>query len=172
MDIGSVLLILAIGLLAAVYIGRPLVEDHSRGISEREHLLSTLMAERDRLLEALLELDFDYKLGKVPEEIYPGQRASLMERGAEILKQLDALEPEGGEGDAADRVEAAIAARRAGGDGDALEGKIAERKKMKNAPRKKGDSKTATAGTRFCPACGKPVQAGDRFCPNCGGALT
>ncbi|TAK13966.1 MAG: zinc ribbon domain-containing protein [Anaerolineae bacterium] len=170
MDIGSVLLILALGLLTAVFVGRPLIENRSSGVSEREHTLSALMAERDRLLEALLELDFDYKLGKVPEEIYPGQRANLMERGAEILKQLDVLMPESEPSKEEDRLEAAIAARRGATEGDVVEEKIAARRKMKTAGPTAAKAKART-GSKFCAACGKPVQLGDRFCPSCGEAL-
>ena len=34
------------------------------------------MAERDRVINSLQELDFDFKLGKIPEEDYPVQRSS------------------------------------------------------------------------------------------------
>jgi hypothetical protein len=167
MDIGSILLIVALGLLVAAYIARPLLADHSSAVSEREHRLSALLAERDRLLDALLELDFDNQMGKVPEDLYPEQRAGLMERAAAVLKEVDALEPE-----------AAAESRAGAAESDPLEAMIARRRaEMKKgraagkSARKSGAVAARTGGARFCHACGKPIQPGDRFCPNCGAAL-
>ena len=52
------------------------------------------MAERDRVINSLQELDFDFKLGKIPDEDYPAQRAELLQKGADILRKLDALQPQ------------------------------------------------------------------------------
>ncbi|MBI3159092.1 MAG: zinc ribbon domain-containing protein [Chloroflexi bacterium] len=172
MDIGSILLILALALLVAAFVARPLLAGHSSVVSEREHRISALLAERDRLLDALLELDFDNQMGKVPEDIYPAQRASLMGRAAEVLKELDALEPQ--PAPAGDAVEAAIAAKRATS-GDPLETMIAQRKAAMQKDRTSGAARKASqpakTGAKFCHVCGKAVQPGDRFCPNCGAAL-
>ena len=48
-----------------------------------------LLAERDRVVNALQELDFDFNLNKIPSEDYPVQRAALLQKGADILKKLD-----------------------------------------------------------------------------------
>lgn len=84
MDIGSILLILGLLLLVTLFIARPLMEKRSVVVSQEEHELSALLAERDRLLNALQELDFDYAMGKIPEEEYPAQRSVLLQRGAEV----------------------------------------------------------------------------------------
>ena len=173
MDIGSILLILALLVLAAAFIARPLFERSSTGVSQAEQELSHWLAERDRMLNALQELDFDNAMGKIPAEDYPAQRALLLQQGADILRQLDALQPAGPLTEKAeDRVEAIIAQRRAammgvtagGGNGsgpvrtdDKLEALIAERRRAR--PEK-------AAG--FCPKCGGPLQTSDRFCPKCG----
>ena len=60
-----------------------------------DHEWSGLLAERDRLLNALKELEFDHVLGKVPEAEYPQQRASLMQRSVEIMKRMDGIKPDG-----------------------------------------------------------------------------
>ncbi len=184
MDIGSIFLILALIVLVMLFIGRPFFEETrpakskagkaSRLADQEDQQRSTLMAERDRVLNALQELDFDYTMGKIPEEDYPQQRSSLLHQGADILRRLDALQavqqPESAEA----RLEAAIAARRAakipvgvtaGGNGhgqadDELEVQIAARKRLREG--KSGG---------FCPNCGGPVQAADRFCPRCGKTL-
>ena len=119
MDIGAIFLLLALLLAVGLFIAQPLTERRARRIAVETHELSTLMAERERIINALQELDFDYILGKIPAEDYPTQRASLLQKGAQILRQLDALpspneKGAGGEGMSAEaRLEAASASRRA-----------------------------------------------------------
>jgi NADH pyrophosphatase NudC (nudix superfamily) len=144
------------------------VEGRARRVTEEEHELSTLMAERDRVLNSLQELDFDFKLGKIPSEDYPVQRANLLQKGADILKKLDELTPDNTQLEKETQVERAITERRAvitntkrGLSDDDLESMIAARHRTR---------KEKSAG--FCPKCGKPVLVSDRFCPACGKALT
>lgn len=189
--IGSLFLVLALGLLVTLFIARPFyrgdpaleLDTLSEG-QEREHQRSSLLAERDRILTALQELDFDYALGKVPGEDYPEQRAELLNAGADILRRLDALQPETrSAGSVEDRIEQAVAARRAdaahhqvdtvqagaqtapaslnkNAHADPLEDVIAARKRQREEK---------TAG--FCPRCGRPVQKSDKFCSRCGATL-
>ena len=51
-----------------------------------------LLANRENALNALQELDFDFKLGKIPAEEYSIQRASLLQMGAEVLRRLDEIQ--------------------------------------------------------------------------------
>ena len=89
MDLGSIFLLLALLILTALYIGRPLYERSATVVRPVEHEHSALLSERDRILDALSELDFDHDLGKIPEGDYPLQRRQLVQRGAEVLRQLD-----------------------------------------------------------------------------------
>jgi hypothetical protein len=169
MDLSAVFLLLAVILLVALFVVQPLTR-RQRRLTEAEHALSALLAERDRLLNALEELEFDFSLGKIPAENYPAQRVALVQRGAEVLRQIDALTPSRvPAGLPEDRLEAAITARRAalklnpasaGVTNDDLEDLIAKRR---SARREKA------AG--FCPQCGKPVLQSDIFCSACGHAL-
>ena len=164
MDIGSIFLILALLILVSAFITQPLRAHHSIAVSEEEHTLDHLLAERDRLLTALAELDFDNDLGKIPQEIYPLQRGSLLERATEVLRQLDETGVAAGDMDA--HLEAKISERKAkvAAGGDPLEAMIAARRQ----------SQKPAAGTKakFCPNCGEKTQSGDRFCTNCGTALS
>ncbi len=160
MDIGSIFLILSLAILVALFVARPFLES-ARNLSNREEQeISSLLAQREGILRALQELDFDYTLGKIPEEEYPLQRKALLARGAEVLRQLDALQPQQPpDTDAQDRLEAAIAARKqalADVD-DPLEAAIAARRRARQ---------DKAAG--FCTQCGAPLQRSDRFCPRCG----
>jgi rubrerythrin len=182
MDIGSIFLVLALLVLVGLFISRPFFEKensaHDQASSQEDHERSFLLAERDRLLNALQELDFDYDLHKVPEEEYAPQRAILLQRGADILRRLDAQEAQADAGSAEDRIEAAIAARRAvaasavapngrkqavavTAPDDALEAMLADRRRVRQEK---------AAG--FCSQCGGPVQKSDQFCPKCGAKTT
>jgi hypothetical protein len=201
--IGALLLVLAVALVVGLFVSRPflrretplMTDDLSRQ-QELDHERSSLLAERDRVLNALHELDFDYALGKVPQEDYPEQRAILLHRGAEVLRQLDAL-GQGAESAAVgekpalsdgssqvsveERFEAAVAARRADTSQRARpavqatvslsgNGKSASRDELEDliASRKRA-RKESSAG--FCPHCGRPVQKSDKFCSKCGANL-
>jgi len=196
MNIGSLLLILALLLLVGMFIARPLVNRESTVRSpesdQADHELSALLAERDRILTSLQEMDFDYALGKIPEEDYPVQRALLVQQGAEVYRQLDRLEKTEARDDMEARVEAAIATRRrlaatpglvqGGGRMPVLEAEgIIEVGGGINLPAADDELEVLIANRRrtrldksagFCPQCGRPVQKSDRFCPKCGKALS
>ena len=176
MELTAIFFSLAVLILVGMYLYAPFIERRARRVTEEEHELSALMAERDRVINSLQELDFDFNLGKIPEEDYPTQRSSLLQKGADILRKIDELTPassngKGGSRDDQDteaRLERAIAARRADASvttsqvsDDDLESMISTRRKGR---------KDKTAG--FCPRCGKPVMVTDRFCPSCGKSLT
>lgn len=114
MPIGSILLILALAVLVVLIVARPFwgaQESNWTDVNEP----SALLAERERILEDLLELDFDHELGKVPEEIFASQRAVLMNQGAQVLKKLDTQVTEADRSrlDPNDDIERLIAARKA-----------------------------------------------------------
>lgn len=179
MDFGSLFLILALLVLVGLFVSRPFFEKETvpaaRIERQEDHERSALLAERDRILNALQEMDFDYDLRKIPEEDYAVQRALMLQRGAEVLRRLDAIQPEVTGGSAEERIEAAIAARRTvaapasvapngrkqtvavAAPDDAIEAMLSDRRRVRQEK---------AAG--FCPQCGGPVQKSDRFCPKCG----
>ena len=186
MEVGAIFLILALAVVVGLFVSRPFLS--SRPVSkateavdssQEAHHRSTLLAERDRLLNALQELDFDHGLGKIPAEDYQPQRSALLQRAANVLRELDAIGEAGSPTSAEEWVEQAVAARRADGmqkarmaeagavavvdapveaaRDDDLEMLIASRRKQRQE--KSGG---------FCPKCGRPVQKSDKFCSNCG----
>ena len=169
MELTAIFFSLAVLILVGIYLYAPLLERRARRVTEEEHELSALMAERDRVINSLQELDFDFRLGKIPEEDYPTQRAGLLQKGAAILRKIDVLAPQASSAqDSEARLEQAIAARRADASvakvevpDDDLEAMISSRRKGR---------RDKSAG--FCPRCGKPVMVTDRFCPSCGKSLT
>lgn len=117
MPISSMLLILALLVLVAAIVARPFWKTEKDDWTQAEGQ-SVLLAERERIIEALLELDFDYKLGKVPEDIFNSQRLYLVDKGAQVLKQLDTEGTKANKTslDANDDIERLIAARKANRD--------------------------------------------------------
>lgn len=172
MDIGALFLLLSVCVLIGLFVARPFLEKQSiPSSSGQDHAFSTLLAERDRLISALQELDFDFTLGKIPADDYPPMRADLLRRASEVLRQIDLSQSISSQySDAESRVEAHIAIRRADGavekpvsdetSDDDIEELIASRKAAR---------KERSAG--FCPNCGKPVLRSDRFCPACGKSI-
>jgi ribosomal protein S27AE len=171
MDLSAIFFVFAVLILVGMYLYAPFSRRSRRPSAVREeHELSSLMAERDRVINALQEFDFDYKLGKIPAEDYPSQRAELLNKGAEILRKLDGLQSNpAADSNAEARLENAVAARRADAavavktavTDDDIESMLASRRKQR---------KDKSAG--FCPRCGNPVLVSDRFCPSCGKSLT
>lgn len=159
MDIAAIILTTTVLVLVGLYLYSPYVRGIGRRVTREEHDLSALMAEQDRVLSSLQELDFDFKLGKIPEEDYPAQRSSLLQKGADLLRQIDALKESygllRGNGKSAKKSKAKGEIT-----DETLESLIAARRKS---------YKSRFDG--FCPKCGKPVMASDRFCPSCGKAL-
>jgi hypothetical protein len=116
-------------------------------------VLSGLLAEKERILSALQELDFDNSLGKIPLEQYPLQRNVLVQKGAEILSSLDKLgyKPGPSKGSLAKTNNHEKPAY------DDLEEMISRRRIEKNGKNK-----------GFCSKCGNAIHEADKFCPKCG----
>lgn len=180
MDLGSIFLILALLILAGLFISRPLFERNpavEAVDNQEDHELSALLAERDRVLNALQELDFDHALGKIPAEDYPAQRAFLLQHGSEVLRRLDAMDGGSPDEQMELRIESALAARRASA---AQDWDVSQTRQSVSVPTEDDEVEAMLANRRrerheksagFCPRCGKPVQKSDRFCPKCGATL-
>ena len=163
MDIGSIFLILSILLLSSLYISQPLLGKRAIVVSDEEQEYSKLLADRDRILNTLQDLDFDYILGKIPEERYPSERAELLQKGAIILQKMDKFQDSGnldlidGLRDSKDKI---IFSQAHPTTDDDLEALIAQRVR---------DRQEKSNG--FCSQCGHAVQQSDSFCPRCGHSL-
>ena len=122
MDLGSIFLLVGVAIIVAFLVLRPLFEisidkkliARSQTMTENIQNKSILLAERDRVLRALQELDFDYSLGKIPQEDYPEQRNFLLKKGADLIKELDEMTGKNNEEDAIGRVEAVVRRKQGG----------------------------------------------------------
>ncbi len=164
MEPTAILLILTVLLLAAAFIGRPFyIKDarYSRKLNpadgaakdKLDHIHSSLLAEKERILSSIQELDFDYSLHKVPEDLYPIQRSELLQQAAGLLKELEEM----GFTQETKSTSTSKTSNKIATDYDELEEMIAKRKT---------EIKEKSSG--FCPRCGRAIQESDRFCPKCG----
>jgi hypothetical protein len=105
--------------------------------------LDELLGQRDAAMQALRELNFDHRVGKISDEDFAVFDASLRHEAADTLRALDQWEAQADQ-DLDQEFEREIAARRS----------------------------QLTTGTRTCPSCGRPAADDDKFCAICGAALT
>jgi zinc-ribbon domain len=182
MDIGSLLLGLALLVVIVFVIARPLIE-RLNVADEPLRPVDLLLADRERVLTQLRDLDFDQTMSKINAADYAAQRAQLVAEGVAILKKLDALGLTSGEavgsgaGPApAGEIEAAVAqlrARRAAPTPAAVDldpsGEIEAGVAAAAAARR--TSTLASADKIACPQCGANAVPGDRFCARCGTPL-
>ena len=74
------------------------------------HATHNLQAQYELLLESILDLDLDYDMGKLSDDIYAEQRKMLLGRSVYILKKLDSvIAPQD---DIEAQIEALVAAQR------------------------------------------------------------
>ena len=169
MDIGSIFLTLTVLVLFILFVSVPFMQKQRKMVPE-DHEYSSLMAENERILNALQELEFDNTLGKIPAEDYPGMRSAMMQKGVAILHKLDESQQISSTQDAESVLEAAIAARRADSRQVSTLDEAAKDEDLEALiARRKAERKGKSAG--FCPNCGNPILVTDTFCPKCGNSL-
>ena len=161
MDLGAIFLLILVFVFILFFVTRPFFvrqRFHSVEKMEESRKLSFLLAERERLLTTLQDLDSDQALDKIPAEDYSGQRVELLKKGAEVLRQIDDLtvHSDNGKDNPPGRPSPTPVAL----SDDELEELLARRRTIR---------KDKTGG--FCPKFGKPVLFSDAFCPTCGHAL-
>lgn len=159
MNLGAILLLLAVAVIVCLILFRPFLEPSARAASqaglESDHRQSSLLAEKERLLAAIQELEFDHQSGKIDDATFPTLHHELMQKAARVLAVLDRDFPQSNQPGLGSDATGASA-----GDYDDLEEMIAKRRLTLNQK-----------STGFCPNCGKAAMEADRFCSRCGHTL-
>jgi hypothetical protein len=145
MTIGSILLGLALLVIVALFLARPLFTTTRQSTAYASDRRRQLEKSKEAYLNEIRALDFDHETGKVPTEVYEQQRAQLVVEAAAVLEELEGLPA--AEEDVYSQIEAAIAAKR-----------------HRHVLSGKGQQ-------GFCSQCGQPVDSGDKFCAHCGQAI-
>ncbi len=157
-----IFILLAAALIAVAFylVALPLLQ-HARRSSDalpeystEQERLDELLARREAAFQALRELSFDHKVGKITDEDFVAFEAGLKQHAADTLRALDKWEAEADD-DLDLAMEAEIQARR-----------------QSLAPRGNGHAAASEATGAPCPTCGNPIAASDRFCASCGTDLT
>ncbi|MFQ5419451.1 MAG: zinc ribbon domain-containing protein [Anaerolineae bacterium] len=163
MTIGSILVGLALLVIIGLVLARPFLTPlPNRQPSQRTQLL----LQKEKLLDEIGALDFDFETDKLPEEVYQPQRERLLQQAEAVLKELDELKlkrrvplPRNGTAVRRDidaEIEAAIKRQR-------QQPAVAAASSVRPT---KGPAKA-----KFCPECGSPTDESDKFCVNCGHRL-
>lgn len=145
MTIGSILLGLALLIVVALFIARPLLTAKPVS-SSAANGRRQLEQQKESLLIEIRSLDFDHDTGKIPDDVYEVQRTQLMSEAAAVLKELDELAVESDD-DLQRQIEAAVARRR-------------------HHP-----AQASNGQGSYCHNCGKHLDPGDKFCTRCGQAV-
>jgi hypothetical protein len=88
--IGAIVAIASVVLVAAPFLREPVAADdrllHPDAVQQRRLARAE---ERDRALDALKELEFDHRTGKVSDDDYRAQIGPLRQRAAAALREAD-----------------------------------------------------------------------------------
>jgi hypothetical protein len=151
--IGLVLFVASLAFVSLPFRQKPRASLKARKASEQHQ------GQRESVLSALRDLDFDFKTGKVSEDDYTPLRARLMAEAAQYIER---------EKEEEEKLEALIQTRRTTQHkvincdhcGALIEGGQHFCTKCGSA-----------VNNELCPSCGKKNRAGDQFCSSCGSRL-
>jgi hypothetical protein len=133
--------------MAGLIVMRPFLDQVGGKVNQSSGVYDSLLAERERLLSSIEELDLDLDLKKISPSEHALDRNLLLSQAADVLKKLDRYsKPKGSQKGKAKKTKA-----------DDLEKMIQERRK------KLGDENAV-----YCSSCGKTIKAGAQFCSHCG----
>jgi rubrerythrin len=140
LPLGTYLLALALVLVLGLVIALPLF-DRKRPAVKPPSRRESLERERQDIIRAIRELDFDHRTGKINDEDYKIIRDSHVQRGAQVLRDLNALE----EVDIDEVIETKVAALR----------KTRDEAEDNHCPK---CNALVSEADKFCPQCGHALK--------------
>jgi len=151
MAFSSFLIVLGIFVIAGIIIVRPFLVEQNISTPVVPKKYDSLLAERERLLSSIEDLDLEHDLQKISSQEHSRNRDILLSQAAQVLVQLDKLEK---------KIPKNMRVSSPVENEDDLEAMIDTRRREL-----KGDK------SRFCSHCGKAVKPEDQFCGKCGEKL-
>ena len=156
----TVVVAVLISLFAIYFAVSPLLQaGHATPLIEDDKL-TELLGRKDSVMQAIKDLEFDYRLGKMSEEDYQRLDQRLRRQAIGLLQQIEKVAPESATLE------------------DQLEGIIAQFRKTTVAATAAAPTAKATVNApvaaekspvvRFCTQCGKPTEPSHKFCAQCG----
>lgn len=82
-------ILIAVGVLLFVFTPLFATKDTIDQTSQRENRRRQLREDSERVYEAIRELDFDHRMGKIEEEDYKDMRSRYQAQAVELMKALD-----------------------------------------------------------------------------------
>jgi hypothetical protein len=90
LSLGAALAVLCVLWVALPFVREPQAVDDTLAAPEERRL--ALLDERDRVLAALKQLEFDHRTGTVSDEDYRATVGTLRRQAADAIRALDALD--------------------------------------------------------------------------------
>jgi RNA polymerase subunit RPABC4/transcription elongation factor Spt4 len=164
MSTASLIIGLALLIVALWIAGAPLLDQSRRLQVTRRHRAEPAPAgDREAVLVALRDLDFDHQLGKVGDDDYDTQRTALL---AQAAAAMPARAPE----------RAAARSTQRAAQRPALQRRTCQACGAVLRPDDRfcvvcGEPAGSTRTERTCPTCARVARPDELFCPACGTAL-
>jgi len=156
----AVVLAALVAVLAIYFAVSPLLQPGKATLLVEDDKLVELLGRKDSAMQAIKDLEFDYRLGKISQEDYERMDQRLRRQAIILMQQIEKVAPASASLD------------------QELEGIIANFRQTVVAPVPPPVivPVAATAvpvpstgeAVRFCTHCGKPLEAGQKFCAFCG----
>ncbi|BAM02042.1 MULTISPECIES: zinc-ribbon domain-containing protein [Caldilinea] len=160
----ELLVALAISSLAILAVAWPLLKKEAPLALVDDDRLLELLHRKEQVLQAIKDLEFDYRVGKLSEEDYRLYDQQLRRQAISLLMQIEKIAPESAQLDAS------------------LEQEILQRRRVPGEAPLPVDgnqtdmtflSSTSTAEKqanlhRYCTQCGHPLEPSHKFCAMCG----
>jgi hypothetical protein len=151
----AVILGALVSLLAIAYAVAPLLAPGRATLVVEDDKLAELLGRKDAALQAIKDLEFDYRLGKMSQEDYQRLDQRLRRQAIGLMQQIEKIAPATASLD------------------EQLESIIAQFRQTSPAPvavppGAAGVDAVAPQTARFCTHCGKPLEPGHKFCAYCG----
>lgn len=158
----TVILAALVSLLAIYFAVSPLLLAGRATLVLDDDKLVELLGRKDATLQAIKDLEFDYRVGKMSQEDFQRLDQRLRRQAIGLMQQLEKIAPESASLD------------------EQLESLIAQFRQTTSVPVQPIPTPLAAfvstmgqaTATRFCTQCGKPVEAGHKFCAYCGTPIT
>jgi hypothetical protein len=161
----AVILAALISLLAIYYAILPLLQPGRASLVLEDDKLVELLGRKDATLQAIKDLEFDYRVGKISQEDYERLDQRLRRQAIGLMQQIEKLAPASASLD--EQLESIIAQYRQTVTTPAAAPVAVPPSSVESAPIPL-PSPVAPQPTRFCTECGKSVEAGHKFCAHCG----
>lgn len=152
MEFSSIMIVIFIFILSGVFIMRPFLVEEKKPKRSGSSKTDSLVAEKERLLLAIEELDLEYELDKISVQEHNRNRDILLAEAADVIKQLDKIQKP-----VSSKKKKTSTSTKADDD---LERLINERRQQLK------DEKSLK-----CHSCDQAVSEGAQFCSHCGEAL-